>query len=73
VKYVDPAYTSMICPACGGELDLSLNGRRLMKCQRCGLEEDRDVIAVRNLTRRYYEEYMNAKTPLKPLLTSSAR
>ena len=63
VKYVDPAYTSRICPACGGELDLSSNGHRLMKCQRCGLEEDRDVIAVRKLTRRYYEEYMNAKTP----------
>jgi len=44
VKYVDPAYTSSLCPVCGGELDLSSNGHRLMKCQRCGLEEDRDVI-----------------------------
>jgi transposase len=34
-----------------------------MRCRRCGLEEDRDVVAVRNLTRRYYEEYMNAKNP----------
>jgi putative transposase len=65
VKYVDPAYTSKICPICGSELEESSNGRRLMKCQRCGLEEDRDAIAVRNLTRRYYEKYMDAKT-LKP-------
>jgi len=65
VKYVDPRNTSKICPVCGGELDISPNERRLMKCQRCGLEEDRDVIAVKNLVKRYYEECMNAKT-LKP-------
>jgi len=63
VKYVDPAYTSSLCPVCGGELDLSSNGHRLMKCQRCGLEEDRDVIAVKNLVKRYYEECMDAKLP----------
>jgi len=63
VKYVDPAYTSSLCPVCEGELDLSSNGRRLRKCQRCGLEEDRDVIAVKNLVKRYYEECMDAKTP----------
>jgi len=63
VKYVDPAYTSKICLVCEGELEESSNGRRLRKCQRCGLEEDRDVIAVKNLVKRYYEEYMNAKLP----------
>ena len=71
VKYVDPKNTSRTCPICGSELKESSNGRRLMRCQKCGLEEDRDVVAVRNLTRRYYEEYMNAKT-LKPLLIVSA-
>ena len=44
VKYVNPAYTSKICLVCEGELEESSNGRRLRKCQRCGLEEDRDVI-----------------------------
>jgi putative transposase len=63
VKYVDPRNTSRICPVCGSELKESSNGRRLMRCQRCGLEEDRDVIAVKNLTKRYYEECMDAKTP----------
>jgi len=33
VKYVDPAYTSSICPVCGDELEESSNGRRLRKCQ----------------------------------------
>jgi len=63
VKYVDPRNTSRICPVCGSELKESSNGRRLMRCQRCGLEEDRDVIAVKNLTKRYYEECIDAKTP----------
>jgi putative transposase len=63
VKYVNPAYTSSLCLVCGGELDLSSNGHRLMKCQRCGLEEDRDVIAVKNLVKRHYEEYINTENP----------
>jgi len=66
VKYVDPRNTSRICPICNGELSQSRNGRRLMRCRRCGLEEDRDVIAVRNLAKRYYEECMDTKN-LKPL------
>jgi len=61
VVYVDPRNTSRICPVCNGELSQSRNGRRLMRCRRCGLEEDRDMIAVKNLTRRYYEECANAK------------
>jgi putative transposase len=63
VKYVDPRNTSRVCLVCGGELTPSPNRRRLMRCWRCGLEEDRDVIAVRNMMRRYYEECMNAKNP----------
>ena len=63
VVYVDSAYTSRTCPTCGNEMDPSRNGRRLMRCRRCGLEGDRDVVAVKNLTRRYYEKCANAKTP----------
>ena len=63
VKYVNPRGTSKTCPICGNELEESSNGRRLMKCCKCGLEEDRDMIAVKNLTKRYYEECMNMKNP----------
>jgi putative transposase len=63
VKYVNPRGTSKTCPICGDELEESLNGRRLMRCRRCGLEEDRDIVAVKNLVKRYYEEYMDIKTP----------
>jgi putative transposase len=63
VKYVNPRGTSKTCPICGSELEESSNGRRLRKCKRCGLEEDRDAIAVKNLTKRYYEECMDAKIP----------
>jgi len=72
VKYVDPAYTSSLCPVCGSELSPSPNGRRLMRCWRCGLEEDRDMIAVKNLVKRYYEECMSTK-PFRPPLMTSAR
>jgi putative transposase len=51
VKYIEADYTSSLCPICGEKL--SPNGYRQMKCSECGLEEDRDVIAVKNLLRRY--------------------
>ena len=38
-------------PVCGEKL--GPNGHRRMKCPGCGLEEDRDVIAVKNLLHRY--------------------
>jgi predicted RNA-binding Zn-ribbon protein involved in translation (DUF1610 family) len=51
VVYIDPRGTSSLCPTCGGKL--SLNGHRRLRCPRCGLEEDRDAVAVRNLLRKY--------------------
>jgi putative transposase len=50
VVYVDAKGTSSLCPICGGKL--SPNGHRQMKCK-CGLEQDRDIIAVKNLLKRY--------------------
>ena len=70
VIYINPAYTSKICPVCGDELSQSQSGRRLMICRRCGLEEDRDVIAVKNLTKRYYEECVSTKTSQNPSFMS---
>jgi putative transposase len=47
VVYVDARGTSTLCPICREKL--SPNGHRFMRCPSCGLEEDRDIIAVRNL------------------------
>jgi putative transposase len=53
VVYVDARGTSSLCPECGVKLRRSLRGYRLMRCPKCGMEEDRDVIAVRNLLLKY--------------------
>jgi putative transposase len=50
VKYVDARNTSKTCPLCSGSM-ASYEGR-LMRCGRCGLIMDRDVIAVLNLQMR---------------------
>jgi len=47
---VDPAGTSTTCPRCGTKL-VEVGYRRL-RCPRCGLEADRDTIAVLNIERR---------------------
>jgi len=44
VKYIEADYTSSLCPVCGEKL--SPNGYRQMKCGKCRLEEDGDVIAA---------------------------
>ncbi len=49
VVYVNPYKTSSLCPRCGGKL--APNGQRLMKCRKCGYENDRDVIACLNMLR----------------------
>jgi putative transposase len=51
VFYLNAKCTSSLCPTCGEKL--SPNGYRRMRCLRCGMEEDRDIIAVKNLLRRY--------------------
>ena len=47
---VDPADTSSTCPRCGAEL-VEVGYRRL-RCPSCGLEADRDTIAVLNIEER---------------------
>jgi len=49
VVYVKPNKTSSLCPRCGGRL--APNGQRLLKCRKCGYENDRDVIACLNMLR----------------------
>ncbi|MEM1698272.1 MAG: zinc ribbon domain-containing protein [Sulfolobales archaeon] len=51
VSYVNPMKTSSTCPRCGSRLEDS--GSRVLRCGRCGLTGDRDVIACVNLFYRY--------------------
>ncbi|MEM3832987.1 MAG: transposase [Thermoprotei archaeon] len=50
VKYVNPANSSKTCPACSGSMASYLG--RIMRCEKCGLTMDRDVVAVLNLQMR---------------------
>jgi putative transposase len=59
VVYLNAKCTSSLCPTCGEKL--SPNGYRRMRCLSCGLEEDRDVIAVKNLLCRH-QTYVGAST-----------
>ncbi|MHA1606111.1 MAG: RNA-guided endonuclease InsQ/TnpB family protein [Candidatus Freyarchaeota archaeon] len=54
VIYVDAKGTSRTCPICGEKL--SPNGHRIMKCKKCGLEADRDVIGACNIRLRGLEK-----------------
>jgi IS605 OrfB family transposase len=61
ILLVDPAGTSSICPRCGAEL-VEVGHRRL-RCPSCGLEADRDSIAVLNIERRALNQMGGALTP----------
>lgn len=47
VKYSEASYTSSLCPICGS--GLYPNGRRMLRCEKCGVDFDRDVVATMNL------------------------
>ncbi|ALM74071.1 RNA-guided endonuclease InsQ/TnpB family protein [Thermococcus barophilus] len=49
VVFVNPAFTSSLCPVCGGKL--SPNGHRVLSCK-CGFEADRDVVGSWNIRLR---------------------
>ena len=50
IVFVNPAYTSSLCPICGEKL--SPNGHRVLKCSKCGFEADRDVVGSWNIRLR---------------------
>jgi putative transposase len=72
VVYLNAKDTSSLCPISGEKL--SPNGYRRMRCLSCGLEEDRDVIAVKNLLRRH-QTYVGASTvhPENPPMTGGGK
>ncbi|WCM36906.1 IS200/IS605 family element transposase accessory protein TnpB [Sulfolobus islandicus] len=49
VQYVNPSYSSVLCPRCGRRMEE--RGYRWFRCS-CGYENDRDVVAVVNLNGR---------------------
>jgi len=65
---VDPADTSSICPRCGTKL-VEVGYRRL-RCPNCGLEADRDTIAILNIERRALSKMGGTLTsPTAPQVT----
>jgi IS605 OrfB family transposase len=65
---VDPAGTSTTCPRCGAEL-VEVGYRRL-RCPKCGLEADRDSIAMLNIERRALSKMGGTLTsPTAPQMT----
>jgi len=49
VEYVNPSYSSVLCPRCGKKMKEVSN--RWFRCS-CDYENDRDVIAIANLNKR---------------------
>jgi len=65
---VEPAGTSSTCPRCGTKL-MEVGHRRL-RCPRCGLEADRDTIAILNIERRALSKMGGSlATPTAPQMT----
>jgi IS605 OrfB family transposase len=65
---VDPADTSSTCPRCGAKL-VEVGYRRL-RCPRCGLEADRDTVAVLNIEERALSQMGGSlATPTAPQVT----
>jgi len=56
---INPAGTSTTCPNCGAKL-VEVGYRRL-KCPKCGLEEDRDTIAIKNLRKRFLSSCLESR------------
>jgi len=66
VVFVNPAYTSSMCPVCGGKL--SPNGHRVLKCSNCGFEADRDVIGSWNIRLRALKMWGVTVPPESPTM-----
>jgi len=60
VEYFKAKYTSGLCPICGCRLNP--NGQRLLKCNKCNLEFDRDVVATLNLYKSGCGEFRSPRT-----------
>ncbi|MEM1574740.1 MAG: zinc ribbon domain-containing protein [Nitrososphaerota archaeon] len=59
--YVDPENTSKICPKCNNELK-EYDGFHYLECKNCGYKDDRDHIAVANITKKFLKLLLNSKS-----------
>lgn len=62
--YVDPMWTSAICPKCGDAHPKNRDRKRhRYKCQYCGYELNDDLIGARNVSRLFLQEMASGYTP----------
>ena len=66
VVFVNPAFTSSLCPVCGEKL--SPNGHRVLKCSNCGFEADRDVVGSWNIRLRALKMWGVTVPPESPAM-----
>ncbi|MEM3508505.1 MAG: zinc ribbon domain-containing protein [Nitrososphaerota archaeon] len=59
--YVDPYDTSKTCPKCNNELKES-DSFHYLECKNCGFKDDRDHIAVANITKKFLKLLLNSKS-----------
>jgi IS605 OrfB family transposase len=57
--YVDPKNTSKKCPKCNNELKEYNGNLHYLECKQCGFKDDRDHIAVANITKKFKELLLN--------------
>jgi len=68
---VEPRGTSTTCPKCGSKLVENIYRR--LRCPRCGLEADRDTVAVMNIEKKALEKMGGSlTTPTAPQMTDVA-
>jgi putative transposase len=59
--YIDPKDTSKKCPKCNNELKEYNGNLHYLECKQCGFKDDRDHIAVANITKKFKELLLNPK------------
>ncbi|GAB6102158.1 RNA-guided endonuclease TnpB family protein [Thermococcus atlanticus] len=70
VVFVNPAFTSSLCPICGGKL--SPNGHRVLSCK-CGFEADRDVVGSWNISLRALKMWGVSVSPESPPMSRGGK
>jgi IS605 OrfB family transposase len=59
--YVDPKDTSKKCPKCNNELKEYNGNLHYLECKNCDFKDDRDHIAVANITKKFKELLLNLR------------